>query len=156
MHQLRSKSFWFKQRKVLIYVKDIHGGTGRFIESLVVLAQEDKRNFNNIDFKIVSNVDEPSLNLCIKKLSIDLTIYKFLSIRGLFRSLTNFIELYKLAYKYKPDVIFSLDIYANINIIILNFFLKKKAHREDYHIHEVLYYCYNRACCESLLKPEKM
>jgi len=80
VHQLRSKSFWFKQRKVLIYVKDIHGGTGRFIESLVVLAQEDKRNFNNIDFKIVSNVDEPSLNLCIKKLSIDLTIYKFLSI----------------------------------------------------------------------------
>ncbi|MFZ2206221.1 MAG: glycosyltransferase [Microgenomates group bacterium] len=127
MHHSWDKIFRLKRRKVLIYVKDIHGGTGRFIESLVTLAQRDKRYFKNIDFKIVSNVDGRSLNLRIKKLSTNLTIHKSLSISGVFKSLFNFIELYKLACQYKPDVIFSLDIYANITILILNLFLKKKA-----------------------------
>lgn len=126
MHHSWDKIFRLKRRKVLIYVKDIHGGTGRFIESLVTLAQRDKRYFKNIDFKIVSNVDGRSLNLRIKKLSANLTAYKFLSIRGIFKSLFNFIELYKLAYQYRPDVIFSLDIYANVITLILNYFLKKK------------------------------
>lgn len=106
--------------RILIYSKDLHGGTGRFIECL-----QQELNTYKISSRVITHTLTKTLSL--KSIQVGKASSKFnkLSIFSIKNAVHNIFVVRKYIQEYQPDIIFSLDIYANIMTILLRPFTRK-------------------------------
>lgn len=107
-----------KKKKILFYIKDPIGGTGRFLENISQILKKDGRFI----LKTVTHTDPRGLYLKANRIGFSIKKQSGFSFLKVACSITNCILFYFEFVKFKPDTVFSLDIYANITASLIKFF----------------------------------
>jgi glycosyltransferase involved in cell wall biosynthesis len=108
-----------QKRKIIFYIKDPNGGPSRFLENIVNIL----KTTNNFDFKIITHIQVKGFFLNTKKIGFSLDKQSNFSLNKIFLSLINLCLFYKEIIEYKPNIIFSLDIYANLTTSLIKYLI---------------------------------
>lgn len=110
----------FIKKKVLFYIKDPKGGTGTFIKNLYHLLFE-----NGFDVLVIYHNNFLSNDVKQKRIGFYVEKQNKISIMNVFLTLLNILKVARIIHSFKPNYIFSIDIYANlVSIILTRFFFK--------------------------------
>lgn len=102
--------------KILFYIKDPNGGTGRFLENLIL--ELEKKNIYQI-YSISHIEKNKAFNYRNKTVGVKITKQSSISLLKIIAVIWNIFGVYRQILIYKPDIIYTLDIYANLTVIIL-------------------------------------
>lgn len=108
-----------KHKKILIYAKELDGGTERFVENLSNLINES----SNQTSEVIVNKTNNRQHIKVKKVGFR-TDGHFVVVKCLF-TIINFFHLLYYVIKSSPDVIFSIEAYANTLSLLLKRIYKK-------------------------------
>ncbi len=100
--------------KIMFYIKDPNGGTGRFIEQMIRLLPKSK-----FKIKVLTHIRPRGFFLKTETIGNPIKKQSCLSLFTILESLRNTILVFKKIRQYKPDILFSIDIYANITSSLL-------------------------------------
>ena len=113
-----------KETKLLVFVKDIDGGTGTFVHSFLKLDND------SIDLKIVC-LERPTYRLINKNNFIflrDKNFYPeryFLSVGNFLNFIQEILWFRRETRKFNPDIVLGVDIHCNLIIQINKLFLRR-------------------------------
>jgi glycosyltransferase involved in cell wall biosynthesis len=107
--------------KILFYIKDPHGGPARFLENISKLIKK-KSKYKTI---ILTNKKLSLLDSKTKQIGFDIEKQTSFSPLNFYLTIANLFLLYREIKKYAPDVIFSLDVYANLSCNLISLFYRK-------------------------------
>ncbi len=107
-----------KKYKILFYIKDPNGGTGKFLEHIY------KKLAHNPEFevKILTHITPHNYDFEYKQVGHQIVKQGFFSLNPFLKSIQNFIYFARYVKEYSPDIIYSFDIYANIATDLLKLF----------------------------------
>jgi hypothetical protein len=109
------------QKRILFYTKDLNGGIARFLENIIPLLQKENWQVSLICHQV-------SHHYCLSPEVIGAKINRQtnFSLINLWLNLMNLISLFWEIKKKQPVIIYSLDLYANVNCLMLKYFLPIK------------------------------
>jgi len=112
-----------KKIKIVFYIKDPNGGTGRFIEQLQRLLSRN----NLYEIRIFTHIKPSGFFLKAEKIGISTKKQVRLSPFSFIIAIFNIVSLYRKILAYKPDVLISMDVYANmVSSVLRPFFPRTK------------------------------
>ena len=115
--------------KILFYTKDLHGGTGRFLEHIQTELSKRK-----VSTRVLTHVLQEGHNveaIRVGQASPKLRTFHFSSIKDTF---INIFTIKRYIEDYKPDVIFSIDLYANLLISLIRPFIPQSTVIQSTHV----------------------
>lgn len=138
--------------KILIYTKDPNGGIGKFLENLLPILQSNRQ----YQVLVLSNILQKNTDIPIKVVGTSTSKLNSLNIHQIGKTIKNIIHLWNEVNNFKPDIIISIDLYANILIAILNF-NTKYCHIMNTHVNLLTHISYDRNklitfCIKQLIK----
>jgi len=102
------------KKKVLIYTKDPRGGVGTFVKNLYKLLID-----NNYIVLVIYHNNLFNDKIKQKKIGYAIEKQNKISVKNLWFNLLNFAEVTNIIKSFKPNYIYSIDLYANLVAIIL-------------------------------------
>ncbi len=107
-----------KKYKILFYIKDPNGGTGKFLEHIY----KGLANYPEFEVKILTHITPHNYDFVYDQVGHQILKQGAFSLNPFLKSIQNFIDFVRYVQKYSPDIIYSFDIYANIATNLLKLF----------------------------------
>ncbi len=111
-----------KKIRILFYIKDPNGGTGRFIEQIYQPLSQDQR----FEVQVITHTESYPYSFPYSKVGFFIPKQQGISIGNLIKSVVNVVFVFIYISRFSPNIVYSLDIFANIVGDIISFFLKFK------------------------------